>query len=203
MDLPLVRHHVAMSTERLAARIAVVILEAGVRDHVARQVAGRDEGLAADGTHLVTDTGVDFLVRLEVAHGRELFAADLTLKGTLAGVRAHMNRQIVLLGEASRTVGALVRTLASVDANVHLQLGGTLERFVALVAGLRHLWRRFGASFLALLWRFADVSVFTLALSWWTLQYDVPLQLVVVIIFVVITVDRHCAAGIAGSTCTF
>lgn len=62
-----------------------------------------------------------------------------------------MNGQIVLLGETARTIRTDERTFSGVRANVQMQLGGALERLVALVAGLRHFQLGLGAAFLALL----------------------------------------------------
>lgn len=65
MDLLFVRHHVAIAAKRFAAYVTVVVLDAGVRDHVPRQIAGRDEGLRADGALVVADASVDFFVGLK------------------------------------------------------------------------------------------------------------------------------------------
>lgn len=64
VDLLLVRNHVAITTERLAAHVAVVVLDASVRDHVPGQIAGRDETFAANWTQLIADAGVDLFVCL-------------------------------------------------------------------------------------------------------------------------------------------
>lgn len=64
VELLLVRHHIAIAAERFAAHIAVVVLDAGVSDHVSCQIAGRDEGFRAHRTQMVADAGVDLFVSL-------------------------------------------------------------------------------------------------------------------------------------------
>lgn len=67
VQLLAMRHHVAISAERLAAYIAVVVFYARVRGHVSRQISAGDKRFRAQRADLVADAGVDLLVRLEVA----------------------------------------------------------------------------------------------------------------------------------------
>lgn len=158
MDFLFMRHHVSISRKRFTAHIAMMILDARVCGHVPRQIAGRHKCLLAHGAHLIPDARVDFLVRLKIAERRELLAADLALERSFAGVRAHMNGQIVLLGKTTRTVRAFVRSITGMRPDVQLQLGRALERFVAFVAGRRHLRLRFRTAFFSFFGQFSFVA---------------------------------------------
>lgn len=159
VDFSLVRHHITISRESLAARITVMILDASVCDHVAGHIARRYETLVTDRTHLITYARMDFLVRLEIAERRKLFAAYFTLKRTFAGMRSCVYGQIVFLGKSTRTIGTDKRSLTGMRANVQTQLGRTFERFIAIVARLGDFGRWFGAAFLAFFGQFPFVAV--------------------------------------------
>lgn len=189
MQFALVHQHVAVAAERAAAHVAVVVLDARVRGHVACQIAGRHERLLAHRAQLVAHATVDLLVRLKVAQRGELFATDLALERPFAGVRAHVNGQIVLLGEASRAERAAERPVAGVRADVQLQLGGTLERLVAFVAGGRDAWLWLGASLLALLGSLSHVTRFPLGRAG---RFGGVLRRVVGIVIVVVGVCVVC-----------
>lgn len=87
MNFTLVRHHVTIAAEAFGADITVVVLDAGMGDHVPREVTGRDETFVARRANVVAFVGVNFLVRLKVTQGRKLFAADFALIRPFAGVR--------------------------------------------------------------------------------------------------------------------
>lgn len=86
MDFLLVRNHVPVPRERFAAHVTVMVLDPGVRDHVSRQVARRQKAFVAHGADLITDSRVNFLVRLEVPQRRKLLGTHFALKRTLAGM---------------------------------------------------------------------------------------------------------------------
>lgn len=99
------------------------------------------------------------LTNLKIAQRRKLFAADLALERLFAGVRSHVYGEIVFLCETPRAIRTHVRSFAGVRPNVQMQLGGTLERLVALVARLGHLLLGFRSAFLSLFGQLAFVSI--------------------------------------------
>lgn len=96
---------------------------------------------------------------MEIAKGRKLLAADLTLEWSFSGVRPHMNSQVMLLGESPRAEGTDERPFAGVRPDVEMELCGAFERFVAFVAGLGDLLLWLRTTFLAFLGQLAFVSI--------------------------------------------
>lgn len=165
VDFLLVHQHVAVPGECLTAISTLMVLDSRVRGDVSRQIAARDECLLAHGANLIANARVNLQMRLEIAQSRKLFAANLALIGPVPGMGAHVNGEVVLLGEASRTEVAGEWTVAVVRANVHLQLGGALERLGTLEAGLRCLFRGLWASLLALLGLLAFIAARRIAFA--------------------------------------
>lgn len=114
------RNHVTVASEGLSTRITVVVLDARVRCNVSGQISTRYEAFTANWANLVTNSRVDLFVLLEVAQSGELFAADFTLKRSLARVNAKVNREIVFLSKPSGTEIARERTFAGMSSNVQL-----------------------------------------------------------------------------------
>lgn len=102
---------------------------------------------------------MDLLVLLKVAQSRELFAANVTLKGLVARVDTQVDGQVVLLSELSCTIRAAKGLLSGVRPQVQLQLSSTSEGLVAVEAGL--LWPQnwFWSALLPFLGRFPFVAL--------------------------------------------
>lgn len=60
-------HHVSISTKGFATRITAMVFDSRMNNHMTCNVTGSYESFIAHGTHLITDTGMDFFMRLEVA----------------------------------------------------------------------------------------------------------------------------------------
>lgn len=80
MDFLLMSHHVPISGKSFATRITAMVFDSRMNNHMACNVTGSYESFVTHGTHLITHSRVDFLMRLKVTQRCKLFAANFTLE---------------------------------------------------------------------------------------------------------------------------